>query len=66
MDEIWIEVRFDDQPMDNLITNSITEAEEIIKSIEYNGFENYNEEVKNDWINMGFRNNPIVTARLCD
>lgn len=62
--EIWIEVLFDGQPMDNIIASSNEEAEELIKSIEENGFSEYNEEVKEEWLGMGFRNDPKVTAQI--
>lgn len=64
MTEIWIEVSFNEQPMDNVIANSEKEASEIIKTIEKLGFSEYNEEVKNDWLGMGFENNPKVTAKI--
>lgn len=64
MNKIWIEILFDGQPMDNIIANSKEEAEELIKSIETNGFSEYNEEVKSEWLAMGFRDNPTVTARI--
>jgi len=64
MENIWIEVSFDECPMDNVIAHNMEEAESLIKSIETNGFENYNEEVKEEWLEMGFGNNPKVTAKL--
>ena len=63
---IWISVYFDNQEMDNVVANNQQEADEIIKSIEMLGFANYNEDVKEDWLNMGFRNNPIVSAKISD
>lgn len=66
MKEIWIEVLFDDQPMDNIIATSLEEAEKIIKSIEERGFAEYNEEVKDEWLEMGFRDNPEVTAVISE
>ena len=66
MKEIWIEVLFDDQPMDNIIATSLEEAEKIIKSIEESGFAEYNEEVKDEWLEMGFRDNPEVTAVISE
>lgn len=62
--EIWIEISFDGQPMDNITANNIEEANELINLIEMSGFEEYNEEVKSEWLEMGFRNNPVVTARI--
>lgn len=64
INEIWIEVLFNGEPMDNIIADNEQEAEELIKSIEKYGFEEYNEDVKNDWLEMGFENNPKVTARI--
>lgn len=63
---IWISVYFDNQEMDNVVANNQQEADEIIKSIETLGFANYNEDVKEDWLSMGFRNNPIVSAKISD
>ena len=64
--KIWLEVRFDGIPFDNVIANSKEEAEELIKSIEENGFEEYNSTVKDEWIEDGFRNNPIVKVVYCE
>ena len=64
MKDIWIEVCFNDQPMDNVIAHTEEEAKEIIQSIEQNGFSEYNEDVKNDWLEMGFNDNPKVTAYI--
>lgn len=62
--EIWIEVLFNGEPMDNIIANNEQEAEELINSIQELGFAEYNEDVKNDWLEMGFENNPKVTAKI--
>ena len=62
--KIWIEILFDGEPMDNIIASSTEEAKKLIESVERNGFSEYNEEVKNEWLEMGFRNNPKVTARI--
>ena len=62
--EMWIEIAFDGVLIDNIIAKDLEEAKEIILSVEQNGFSDYNEEVKNDWLEMGFRNNPKVTACL--
>jgi len=35
-------------------------------SKEYNGFEEYNETVKNEWLSEGFKNNPDITVVYCD
>ena len=64
MNDIWIEILFDGEPMDNVTAKDIEEAKQLIKSIEKNGFSEYNEEVKTEWLEMGFRNNPKVTARI--
>ena len=64
MGEVWIEVSFDDQPMDNIIVDSIREAGELIVVIEDNGFAEYNEEIKDEWLEMGFRDNPDVTVKI--
>lgn len=64
INEIWIEILFNGEPMDNIIANDEKEAEELINSIEELGFAEYNEDVKNDWLEMGFENNPKVTARI--
>jgi len=66
MENIWIEVLFDGVPVDNVTANSIKDAEEIIKSIEENGFKEYNEEVKNYWLELGFNNNPKATAKISE
>lgn len=65
-EQIWLEVRFDNIAFDNVIANSKEEAEELIKSIEKNGFEEYNETVKNEWLSEGFKNNPDITVVYCD
>lgn len=65
-ENIWLEIRFDGIAYDNVIANSKEEAEELIKSIEKNGFEEYNSIVKDEWISEGFRNNPEVTVVYCD
>lgn len=64
MDDIWIEVCFDGEPVDNLIANNELEAKEIIEDVLRNGFDDYNEEVKEWWLELGFRNNPVVTAYI--
>ena len=64
MKNIWIEVTFDGQPMDNVVVDSEEDAINVIKTIEQYGFEEYNEDVKNDWLEMGFNNNPKVTAKI--
>lgn len=65
MKEIWIEVSFDNNPMANEIVYTTEEAKKLIKTIEENGFEGYDEQLKNEWLEMGFRDNPVITARIC-
>lgn len=65
-ENIWLEVRFDGIAFDNVIANSREEAEELIKSIEKYGFEEYNSIVKEEWLSEGFRDNPEVTVVYCD
>ena len=64
MESIWIEILFDGQPVENIIANNMMEANDLIKSIEDNGFSEMNEEIKEYWLSLGFSNNPKVTARL--
>lgn len=64
--EIWLEVSFDGQPMDNIIAHSEQEAKDLIESVEELGFTEYNDEVKEDWLGMGFRDNPIVTVCIAE
>ena len=65
MEEVWIEVLFDSEPMDSVIADNEEEAKEIINSIKQSGFAKYyNEEIKKEWLEMGFRDNPEVTARI--
>lgn len=64
MEEIWITICFNGQPVDNVIAHSVEEADELIFSIERNGFKECNEDIKDDWLNMGFEDNPKVTAYI--
>lgn len=66
MSEIWIEISFDGQPVENIIANNLKQAEELIKSIETGGFSEMNGEIKEYWLEMGFNNNPKVTAKIIE
>lgn len=62
-EKIWLEVYFDGQLMDNIEAFGKKDAEDISKSIMENGFSEYNESVKTDWLNMGFSDNPTITVK---
>ena len=64
MEKVWIEVRFNGLLMDDIQVYK-NEAEEIKKSIEKNGFTEYNEAVKTDWLQvLKFKDNPTVTTHI--
>lgn len=58
--EIWLELCFDGQPVDNIVARSEEEAEDIIRN-HSRDFRDQNEDIKEWWISEGFRKDPVVT-----
>lgn len=56
---IWLELRFDGEPVDNIVVSSIEEALDIMEYHSYK-FEDQNEDLKEWWLEEGMNPNPIV------
>lgn len=57
---IWLELRFDGLPVDDIVVNGVEEALDIMEHHSYN-FEDQNEELKEWWLSEGEMNpNPVV------
>lgn len=56
---IWLELRFDGQPVDNIIVSGVEEALDIMEHHSYN-FEDQNDDLKEWWLEEGMNPNPIV------
>ena len=57
---IWLELRFDGQPVDNIIVSGVEEALDIMEHHSYK-FEDQNEELKEWWLSTkGMNPNPVV------
>ena len=58
--DIWLKLCFDGQPVDNIVVCSEEEAKEIMEQHSRN-FADQNEDIKDYWLSLGFRNNPVVS-----
>ena len=57
---IWLELRFDGHPVDNIVADSVDEALDIIENHSHK-FEDQNEELKEWWLSVeGMNPNPTV------
>ena len=57
---IWLELRFNGEPVDNIIVDSVEEALDIMENHSYN-FADQNEDLKEWWLSEeGFDPDPIV------
>lgn len=60
--EIWYELCFNGEAVDNIVFNSEEEAKECLARHNLN-FHEQNNDLVEWWLSMGFEDNPIVTFR---